>query len=337
MTGKLTFGYLYDFRNPPEWQRPAGALYADILDCIVRTEELGFAGAWVPEHHLASGDGYMPSPMVALAAIAARTSTIRIGTGIALGPLYDPLRFAEDCAVLDILSNGRLSMGLAIGYRRREYDALGLDFTRRGARFDEFLQLVRRLWSGETVDFEGRFFSMRGAKVAPLSPRGQIPLFIGGFAPKALERVARFGDGYFGNEEVCDTYLAKLADAGKDPAAARIWLQGLMLVVAEDKQAAIEELAPHFCYTTNAYGEWMAEDQAIGLENTAMKPMDLETFKKSGLMQVMTPGEAIDHFRALRSRVAVEHFMMMMPPGLSAKRFTAYAELFAREVMPAFA
>lgn len=337
MTRPLSFGYLYDFRNPPAWQRPATELYADILDAIVETEKLGFDGAWVPEHHLADGDGYMPSPLVTLGAIAARTSKIRIGTGIGIGPLYDPLRFAEDCAVLDILSGGRLDMGLAIGYRRREYDALGLDFGKRGARFDEFLHIVRRLWAGETVDFEGRFFTFKGAKVAPLSPRGQIPLHIGGFAPKALERVAQYGDGYFGNEEVCDVYLQKLAQAGKDPAAARIWLQGLMLVVAEDKQAAIEELAPHFCYVNNAYGEWLAEDNAIGLEGPKMKTMDIDAFKASGIMQVMTPGEAIDHFRALRARAPVEHFTMMMPAGLPKDRFLAYAELFAREVMPAFA
>jgi len=336
MNGKLSFGYLYDFRNPPQFARDPAALYAETLDVIAQTERLGFGGAWVPEHHVAS-DGYMPAPTVALAAIAARTSRMLIGTGVALGPLYDPVRFAEDCAVLDILSGGRLRMGLAIGYRRREYEAYGREFTRRGARFDEFLHLVRRLWAGETVDFEGEFYTLKGARVSPLSPRGQIPLFIGGFAPKALDRVVRYGDGYFGNEEVIGTYQQKLGAAGKDPAAAQVWLQGLMLVVAEDKAAALEELAPYFLHVNNSYGEWMNEDKAIGLDNAAMKPMDLEAFKRSGIMQILTPEEAVAHFEALRSRVPVEHFTMMMPPGLPAQRFLAYAELFARKVMPAFA
>lgn len=335
MTTKLTFGYLYDFRNPAQWRRPPETLYREILDVVAETEALGFEGAWVPEHHLAD-DGYMPSPMVALAAIAARTSRLRLGAGIALGPLYEPLRFAEDCAVLDALSGGRLSMGLAIGYRRREYAAYGLDFTKRGARFDEFLHLVRRLWDGETGDFEGRFFRFEGAKVCPLSSRGQIPLYIGGFAPKAMERVAKYGDGYFGNADVWDLYAQKLCEQGKDPAQAKIWIQGLMLVVAHDKAKAMDELAPYFHHVNNSYGAWMNENKSIGIDEVAIRPMDLDAFKASGILQIMTPDEAIAHFRRLQEKAPVEHFMMMMPPGLPAERFLEYAGTFARDVIPAF-
>ena len=340
MTGRLSFGYLYDFRNPAAWHRPLEGLYAETLDVIAETEALGFEGAWVPEHHLAD-DGYMPSPLVTLGAVAARTSRMKIGTGIALGPLYEPLRFAEDSAVLDILSGGRLQLGLAIGYRAREYAAHGLDFTKRGARFDEFLHVVRRLWDGETVDHEGKFFTLRGAQVRPLSSRGQIPLYIGGFAPKAMERVARYGDGYFGNTEIWPLYRQKLEEQGKDSAAAKIWIQGLMLVVAEDKAAAMEELAPYFHHVNNGYGAWMAEDViegkgAIGLDNAAIQPMDLDAFKASGILQILSPDEAIAHFQRLLDKAPVEHFTMMMPPGLPAERFLAYAKTFAGQVLPAF-
>lgn len=335
MTGTLGFGYLYDFRNPKQWAQPPEARFAEILDAIPETEAMGFDGAWVPEHHLAA-DGYMPSPLVALGAVAARTRRMRIGSGIALGPLYEPLRFAEDCAVLDALSGGRLAMGLAIGYRAREYAAHGLDFTKRGARFDEFLHIVRRLWDGETVDFEGRFFNLNGAQVRPLSSRGQIPLYIGGFAPKAMERVAKYGDGYFGNADIWPLYRQKLEELGKNPAAARIWIQGLMLVVAHDKQAALDELAPYYHHVNNSYGEWMNEDKSIGIDDVAIKPMDLDSFKASGIMQILTPDEAIAYFRRLLEKAPVEHFTMMMPPGLPAERFLAYADIFAREVIPAF-
>lgn len=335
MTGKLSFGYLYDFRNPAPWQRPPEALYAETLDVVAETEALGFDGAFVPEHHLAE-DGYMPSPLVTLAALAARTKRMRLGTGIALGPLYEPLRFAEDCAVLDILSGGRLQLGLAIGYRAREYAAHGLDFTKRGARFDEFLSVLRRLWDGETVDFAGRFFTLNGAKVSPLSSRGRIPLYIGGFAPKAMERVARHGDGYFGNTEIWPLYREKLEAEGKDPADARIWIQGLMLVVAKDKAAALDELAPYFHHVNNSYGAWMAEDKSIGLDAPAIQPMSLDAFKASGILQIFSPDEAVAHFRRLQDKAPVEQFTMMMPPGLPAERFLAYAKLFAREVIPHF-
>ena len=332
---KLTFGYLYDFRNPPPWSRPWVELYAETLDFIAWSETVGFEGAWVPEHHGAD-DGYMPSPAVALAAIAARTTTLRLGSAISLAPLYHPVRFAEECAVLDILSGGRVEMAAAIGYRRRETDAFGVDFTKRGRRFDEFLEIVRRLWAGETVNFEGQHYTVKNAAIMPPPPRGRIPLYIGGFADKAMERVAKYGDGYFGNEEVCDVYVEKLRAQGKDPSEARIRIQGLFLAVARDPEAALHELAPFYHYVNNTYGAWLNEDKAIGLDNPALKPMSLEDFKASGILKILTPGQAIDYFKAMQSRIPVEHFMMMAPAGLPFARLTEYAELFAREVIPAF-
>lgn len=335
MTRKLGFGYLFDFRNPPAWQRPFADLYAETIDLVVETEKLGFASAWVPEHHGAE-DAYMPSPLVALAAMASRTSRIRLGSGIAIAPLYDAVRFAEDAAVLDILSNGRLDLGLAIGYRRREYAAAGLDFGKRGARFDEQLHILRALWAGETVTFEGKHFNIHNARIAP-KPERQIPLFIGGFAEKALERVAKYADGYFGNEDVCGLYADKLREQGKDPATARILIQGLFHTVAEDPDAAMEELAPYFHHVNNSYGAWLNEDKAIGIDDPALKPMSLDDFKKSGILRIDTPDQAIARFKAMQERIAVEHYMLMRPPGLPADRFLHYAGLFAREVMPAFA
>lgn len=336
MPPKLTFGYLYDFRNPREWHRPWHELYAETLDVIAWSETVGFDGAWVPEHHGAD-DGYQPAPQVVLAAIAARTSTLRLGSAIALAPLYHPVRFAEECAVLDILSNGRLEMGLAIGYRQREYDSFGLEFRKRGSRFDEFLQIVRALWQGETVNVEGKHYTVKNARITPPPPRGKVPLYIGGFAEKALERVARHGDGYFGNEEVCDLYMEKLREQGKEASQAAIRIQGLFLAVARDPQAAMEELAPYYHYVNNSYGQWLGEDNAIGIDNPLLKPMDLDTFKQSGILTILTPDQAIDKFRAMRERMPVEHYMMMKPAGLPADRFKEYARLFAEEVIPAFA
>lgn len=332
---KLSFGYLYDFRNPPQWRRPWAELYAETLDFIAWSETVGFEGAWVPEHHGAE-DGYMPAPQVALAAIAARTKTLRLGSAIALAPLYHPVRFAEECAVLDILSGGRLEMAAAIGYRRRETNAFGVDFIKRGQIFDEFLEIVQRLWAGETVTFEGRHYTVKDAQIMPPPPRGRIPLYIGGFADKAMARVAKYADGYFGNEEVCELYAQKLRDQGKDPSEARIRIQGLFVTVANDPEKAMEELAPYFHHVNNTYGAWLNEDKAIGLDDPALKPMSLEAFKTSGILQILTPGQAIDRFKAMQARIPVEHFMMMPPPGLPLSRFVEYAEVFAREVIPAF-
>ncbi len=334
MTGKLGFGYLYDFRNPAQWRKPWDRLYAEILDVIAWTEQAGFAGAWVPEHHLAS-DGYMSSPLVALSAIAARTSRISIGSAIALAPLHHPVRFATDTAVLDIIAGGRLEIGVAIGYRRREAAAFGVDFTRRGRLFDEWLQVVTSLWAGDTVDFSGQHFTIEGAQVMPPPPRGRIPLYIGGFADKAVERVVRYGDGYLGNDSVCVAYVDKLREQGKDVSRAKVRITGLMTVVARDPERALEELAPYFHHVNNSYGEWFCEEKALG--TAGFTPMSLEQFKASGTLRVMTPEAAIAMFRDLQTRMPLDHYMMMMPPGLPPERFMAYAEVFANEVMPAFA
>lgn len=331
---KLTFGFLYDFRNPEQWRKPWEAFYAETLDVIAETERLGFGAAYVPEHHLAS-DGYLPSPLTLLTAIAARTRTMRLGTGVALAPLYEPVRFAQDTAMIDILSGGRLDLGLAIGYRKRETAAFGVDFTRRGARFDEFLQIVTRLWAGETVDFEGKHFSIKGAKLSPPAPRGRVPLYIGGFSDKAIDRVARFGDGYVGNPEIWDLYAAKLAERGRDPASVGIRIPGLTSFIARDPEAALDELAPYFLHVNNTYAEFFAEDQALGMGG--MKPKTLEEYKASGELKIMTPDEAVAYLKGLQEKMPLEHYLLGMPPGLPTERFLHYAGHIAQDVLPAFA
>jgi alkanesulfonate monooxygenase SsuD/methylene tetrahydromethanopterin reductase-like flavin-dependent oxidoreductase (luciferase family) len=334
---KLTFGYLYDFRNPPQWHRQPAQLYAETLDFIAWSESVGFDGAWIPEHHGAD-DAYMPSPLVMLAAVAARTRTIKLGSAIALAPLYHPVRFAEECAVLDILANGRLEIAIAIGYRRREAEAYGVDFSARGRRTDEFLEIVRRLWRGETVSYDGQYFNLKHARITPQPVTAHLPLYMGGFNDKALERIAKYADGYFGNLEVVEPYLEKLRAQGKDPARARIRIQGLFVVVAKNPDQAMHELAPHFHHVNNSYGQWLNEDRAAtGFGASAvLQPMSLEAFKGSGILRILTPDQAIQLFNDMRSKAAVEHFMMMLPPGIPAEQFRKYAEVFAQEVIPAF-
>jgi alkanesulfonate monooxygenase SsuD/methylene tetrahydromethanopterin reductase-like flavin-dependent oxidoreductase (luciferase family) len=337
VTNKLTFGYLCDFRNPQQWRRPWVDLYAETLEFIAWSENVGFTGAWVPEHHGAD-DGYMPSPLVALAAIAARTKKIKLGSAIALAPLYHPVRFAEECAVLDILSDGRLEIAVAIGYRRREAEGYGVDFSARGRRTDEFLDIVTRLWAGASVSYDGKHFSIKNAVITPQPVSKRIPLYIGGFTDKALERAAKYGDGYFGNMEICDLYATKLRMAGKDPASARVRIQGLFTLVAHDPEKAMEDLAPYFQHVNNSYGRWLNEDRdATGFGDTALlKPMSLAEFRSSGILNILTPSQAIEMFNKMRAKAPVEHFMMMLPPGLPPMKFCAYAEVFAKEVIPAF-
>ena len=337
MANNLTFGYLYELRNPPEWERPWAELYADALDFAVWSEELGFDGAWVPEHH-ATNDGFSPAPLAMLAALAGRTRRMKLGTAVALAPFYHPVRFAEDCAVIDVISNGRLEIGLALGYRRKETEAYGIEFATRPSKMDEFLQIVRALWAGETVTFKGRHYDIRNAALLPAPVRGHIPLFVGGYSEKALGRVARYADGYFGDCNLYETYRAQLVQAGRDPAAGRFYQASVPLVVAEDPEAAIEELAPYFHYVNNMYGVWLGEDGYKDRVKVDQQPktMSLGEFKQAGLLHVLTPAAAIDFFRTMRAKAPVEHVTINVPPGMPLNQFAKYAELFANTVIPAF-
>lgn len=338
MTKGITFGYLFDFRNPPQWRQSSTDLYAQMLDFVPYTETLGFEAAWLPEHHLAE-DGYLPSPLIIMAAFAAHTKTLKIGSAVALAPFYHPVRFAEDCAILDILANGRIEMTLALGYRRRETDAYGVDFRSRGSRMTEFLEILRRLWAGESFSFEGKHFNLTNASIAPLPPRGQIPLYIGGFSEKAMARAARFADGYFGNVEVYDIYLEEMRKIGRDTSNAHMYLQDIFLLVAEDPEKALHETAPYYHHVNESYGQWLNEDKYGGMIQVDVHPeqMSLEKFKSQGILRIVTPDQAIEHFKAMRAKANVRHVMLSIPPGMPLDKFAPYAEVFASKVIPACA
>ena len=180
MASHLRFGYGFDMRNPPAWHRPWADLYAETIEFIEHIEALGFEGVWLAEHH-GIDDGYMPSPIVFGAGVATRTKKVRISQGVGLEPHYHPVRLAEDLAVLDILSNGRAEFAMGIGYLGFEADAYGWDRKKRGRISDEVMEIVRRLWQGETLNYQGEFFQLKGARCTPLPVQaGGIPMFVGG-------------------------------------------------------------------------------------------------------------------------------------------------------------
>ena len=219
----MRFGLTTDFRNPPNSGKSSATVYGETLELFAWAETLGFSAAYVFEHHF-TDDDYMPSPMVAATAIAARTKRMRIGPDIAILPLYDPVRVAEDGAVLDLISNGRLDFGAGLGYRPQEYAGYGIDIGRKASRANEALEIIRRLWQGETVSFHGKHFNIDGAKLSPRPvQQPNPPIWVGGFSQAAARRAARYGDGYIGpsNRAMYEMYLAELRAAGKDPAKAR--------------------------------------------------------------------------------------------------------------------
>lgn len=173
-------------------QHPSGATYRDAVPLAVAAEEAGFDSFWVSEHH-GLPDGYLPSPLTLLAALAPATSRITLGTGVLLAPLHHPLRIAEDAAVVDLLSGGRLVLGLGLGYAAHEYAAFGVDPASRGTRLEALVRALRTVLAGEPVHCGA--LGLDGARVTPL-PGRRIPVWLGGYAARAVRRAGLLADGH---------------------------------------------------------------------------------------------------------------------------------------------
>ena len=185
----------FTLQIPPWDRRDHAQLYADTLALAQVAERAGFDSFWLAEHHGAS-DGYIPALLPFLSAVAAKTTRLEVGTAVMLAPFHEPLRVAEDAAVVDDISGGRLNLGLGLGWVPEEYRMFGVDTKGRGKRLEEFVDVLRRAWTGERFSFEGRFFSYDDILVRP-PPARRVPIWLGGGTPLALERAARMADGHF--------------------------------------------------------------------------------------------------------------------------------------------
>ncbi len=243
----------FDMRAP-EIGAPTVELYAAATEMSAWAEDHGCLAAVLCEHHGVE-DGYLPSPLILASAIAARTRHLPLSL-ILLLPFYDPVRLAEDMAVLDIISKGRASYILALGYRPEEFEHFGVDMRTRGRLADEKLALLRELLSGETL-FDGRRIN---ATPAPHTTGGPM-LMWGGGSVAAARRAGRYGLGMLGNanvEGMHEAYREACRQHGHEPGP--IYLPDRetpsVCFVADDVDKAWEEIGPYLLHDVRAYADW---------------------------------------------------------------------------------
>lgn len=333
---KVKVGYQLDFRNPPGSGRSFQELYAECLSQVEACEAAGFDSIWLTEHHF-TDDGYLPAMMPAAAAIAARTRRVTIGTYVLLAPFQHPLKLAEDTAVVDVISGGRLRLGIGLGYRAEEFDGFGIPRAERMGRTLESIEILRQAWSGERFDFHGKYFHFHNARVLPTPVSKPHPeLLWGAGAPKAIQRAAKLDMSFacVGGRKEIGIYLDALRGAGKDPARYSI-VNSRVIYVADNEDEAWRDTRDALMYQAELYGQWLKAAQALGggKGDVLIRP-DPDRLRRTS---VLGPPQYVKErlSEIVDSTPMTELIVVMQLPGLDPRKTRRSLERFSKEVLPA--
>ncbi len=251
----MKFGLLYIPDYSPERYKSASHYYGEMIEQIQCEEELGFEGVFFAEHYV--GGYAFPSPPVFAAAVAQRTKRIRLGTGVTLLPLSNPVRLAEEYAMVDVLSDGRLDFGIGRGVLKAEYELFDIDEAESHGRFHEATEIIRQAWTQETVTYEGKYYKVRDVKALPKPVQQPHPPIWSACAvtPESFTWAGQMGFNpmivpfaYHKHEQLqakLDLYWKALAAAGHD-AKTREVLGVYHLYVADSDEEALALAGKHF-------------------------------------------------------------------------------------------
>lgn len=323
----IGIGLWLDMRNPPAWQRSWSEHYARALERTTTAERLGLRSVWLAEHHLFD-DGYLPQPLTFAAAIAARTSTLRIGTAILQAPLRKAIDIAEQGAIVDVLSDGRLELGLGAGYAAREFEAYGVEHGARHGLLRQNAREIIRLWEQGVV--------------TPPPTQSPPPLWIGALGPQLSRFAGEIGAGLLSTDlNNIAVYKDALEAAGHERAAARC-MGRVDLILADDPERAWSTIAPHQQWIVESYAQVAASAGGLLAERFSAE-IDPDTLRMtSGIpttprLDVVTPEDALARLRPWAAARPLEHISFVGDlAGLPDDLVDRHIELVTRHLVGAF-
>ncbi len=327
----MKIGYMLDFRNPAFSKLDFGTVYVEMLRQVDFVEQAGFDSIWVTEHHF-TDDGYLGAVMPALAAIASRTSRVTVGSYVLLVPFYHPLRLAEDAATVDVMSGGRLRLGVGLGYRDEEFKGFGVPRGERLGRTLESIEILKRAWTGERFSYEGKFFKFEDVRVLPRPLSQPHPeLLWGGMTSKAIERGARLGLSFacnLGRREI-QLYRDALKRYGKDPSRFNV-VGNRIVYIADNPDQAWSDIEQAALYQASLYGKWLSA--ASGPDQSWVWP-DADRLKQTA---IIGSAEQVRQRlqRLVQAAEMTELIIAMQLPGLNPAKTMRSLEKFAADVLP---
>jgi alkanesulfonate monooxygenase SsuD/methylene tetrahydromethanopterin reductase-like flavin-dependent oxidoreductase (luciferase family) len=316
----------------------AGRRFAETVEQVRLIRSLGFDSIWAGEHHITPGFHFFPQ-LPLLHRLAADAEGLWIGTNVTLLPLHNPVELAEDGAFLDVMTGGKFLLGVGLGYRPEEFQIFGVPLAERVSRFNEAVEIIRRLWSEDHVTHSGRHWQFSDATIAPRplqTPRP--PIIIGAQVDAALARAARIGDGLLvvplPTLDQLDALMSKFKSARsatKLPPAEH-FCRLLEVGCAADDETAMRRTAPFLMEKYRSYASW-------GLEGLTLDPNASPEQQFGALASrrfaVGSPASVIDMLVA-QHRCGINHLSMRVSwPGMGQDEILASIELLGRKVLPA--
>ncbi|HWL42698.1 MAG TPA: LLM class flavin-dependent oxidoreductase [Ilumatobacter sp.] len=318
----VAVGLFIDMRNPDPWRRDPTALYARTLDLCAEADRRGIGAFWFTKHHF-TDDDYLPQPLTLAAAVAARTRHARLGTAVVLGALRDPIHTAEQAALVDVISGGRLELGIGAGYARGEFTRFAADFRGRRAACEDHLVTVRRLFAERAV--------------TPSPVQDEVPMWLGYQGPVGARQAGRMGVSLLSlRRSLLEPLRAGREEAGLDPAGAA--MGGVVdIVVSDDPERDAPLIAPHYAYQQESYRalHHSGASRDTNRRPAGEAPAVVRTVTGGNGLAVLTPDDAVTALTAAIGGLPARHvYVWLSVAGMPDALVERHVELVCDRVVP---